>query len=107
LKQKIGDNAYEINEPIESYRPVVCNIGNAVIFDGFQPHASIVSEKIKGVTDLRIAFSYRYELLDDLNFIASGLTNNYKTSVIKDTDYNEEDLADDGKTYNSYSLFNT
>ena len=42
--------------------------------------------------DLRIAFSLRFEFSDDQQYINSGLSNNYKTSVIKNDDFDKSML---------------
>ncbi len=87
---KVGDHAYEIVIPDSEFISANCPIGSFVAFDGFQPHKTVVSEKEElDKLDLRIAFSLRFEFADDNQYINSGLSNNYKTSVIKNDDFDK------------------
>ena len=106
IQQTVGDHAYELNIPDSMYRENPCPIGSVVLFDGFQPHKSMVTDFINPCSDdLRIAFSCRYEFDDDLEFLKRGLSNNYKTTVLKDEDYSDDVLSENGSSYHSSKLF--
>tara|TARA_Y100001968_G_scaffold324599_1_gene364276 strand:+ start:4823 stop:5635 length:813 start_codon:yes stop_codon:yes gene_type:complete len=88
---KIGKHGYEIDIDKSDYHPCRCPLGSILLFDAFQPHRTVVTEEVKSnQIDLRIAFSVRFEFMDDISFLQKGLSNNYKLTSLKDDDFSKD-----------------
>lgn len=105
IDQIIGDHGYYLQLDDNLFKDMPCPLGDFLVFDGFQPHKSIISRsKSSDICDLRVALSFRYEFIDDLHFLQSGLKNNYFISCKKDTSYSSIDLCFDGSGLMSEKL---